>query len=47
MAKANGSFQITSFHEDTYEDRGDNAKLTPARGDQAFSGDIDGQGQIH
>ena len=47
MAKANGSFQITSFNEDTYEDRGSGAKLTHAWGDQAFSGDIEGDGQVH
>lgn len=47
MAKAIGSFQITSFNEDTYEDRGDGAKLTHAWGDQAFIGDIEGDGQVH
>jgi hypothetical protein len=47
MAKATGSFRITSFIEDTYEDRGDGAKLTHAWGDQAFSGDIEGDGQVH
>lgn len=47
MAKAKGSFQITSFNEDTYEDRGEGAKLTHASGDQAFSGDIEGEGQVH
>jgi hypothetical protein len=47
MAKAKGSFQITSFNEDTYEDRGNGAKLTHASGDQAFSGDIEGDGQVH
>ena len=47
MAKAKGSFQITSFNEDTYEDRGSGAKLTHASGDQAFSGDIEGEGVVH
>ena len=47
MAKATGSFRITSFNEDTYEDRGEKAKLTHAWGDQAFSGDIEGDGQVH
>jgi hypothetical protein len=47
MAKAKGSFQITSFNEDTYEDRGSGAKLTHASGDQAFSGDIEGEGAVH
>jgi len=47
MTKASGSFQITSFTEDTYEDRGSGAKLTHASGDQAFSGDIEGEGAVH
>lgn len=47
LAKAQGSFQITSFDEDTYEDRGGGAKLTHAWGDQAFSGDVEGDGQVH
>jgi uncharacterized protein DUF3224 len=47
MAKAKGSFQITSFNEDTYEDRGDGRKLTHAWGDQAFSGEIEGEGAVH
>ena len=47
MAKAKGTFDITSFNEDTYEDRGEGAKLTHAWGDQAFSGDIEGSGQVH
>ena len=47
MAKANGSFQITSFNEDTFEDRGGGAKLTHAWGDQALSGDIEGDGRVH
>jgi hypothetical protein len=47
MPKATGSFRITSFNEDAYEDRGDGAKLTHAWGDQAFSGDIEGDGQVH
>ena len=47
MAKATGTFDITSFNEDTYEDRGEGAKLTHAWGDQAFSCDIEGSGQVH
>jgi hypothetical protein len=47
MVKAKGTFDITSFNEDTYEDRGEGAKLTHAWGDQAFSGDIEGSGQVH
>jgi hypothetical protein len=47
MAKAKGSFDITSFNEETYEERGEGAKLTHAWGDQTFSGDIEGSGEIH
>ena len=47
MTKATGSFEITSFNEDTYEERGEGAKLTHAWGDQTFSGDIEGSGLIH
>jgi hypothetical protein len=47
MAKAKGSFKISSFNEDTYEDRSEGAKLTHAWGDQTFSGDIEGSGQVH
>ena len=47
MTRATGSFEIKSFNEDTYEERGEKAKLTHASGDQAFSGDIEGDGQVH
>ncbi len=47
MARAIGSFDITSFNEDAYEERGGKAKLTHAWGDQAFSGDITGEGAVH
>ena len=32
MAKAKGSFQITSFNEDTYEDRGRRREADPRVG---------------
>ena len=47
MATARGSFEITSFNENTYEERAGGAKLTHAWGDQAFSGDITGDGSVH
>ena len=47
MTKATGSFEITSFNEDAHEERGGGAKLTHAWGDQRFSGDIEGDGQVH
>jgi Protein of unknown function (DUF3224) len=47
MAKAKGSFEVTSFNEDAYEERDGGAKLTHAWGDQAFSGDIEGDGAVH
>jgi hypothetical protein len=47
MTTATGSFEITSFKEDTYEERGEGAKLTHAWGEQAFSGDIEATGLIH
>lgn len=47
MAKAKGSFEVKSFNEDTVEDRGDGATLTHAWGEQAFSGDIEGDGAVH
>jgi hypothetical protein len=47
MTQARGSFEITSFNEETYEERGEGAKLTHAWGDQTFSGDIEGTGLVH
>jgi hypothetical protein len=46
MAKAKGSFAVTSWNEETYEDRGGDAKLTRAWGDQTFSGGIEGDGMV-
>lgn len=47
MPSAKGSFEITSFNEDAFEEREGGAKLTHAWGDQTFSGDIDGRGAVH
>ena len=47
MPKATGSFQVLSGDEDSYEQRDGGAKLAHAWGDQAFSGDIAGEGNVH
>jgi hypothetical protein len=47
MPKATGSFEILSGDEDSYEERDGGAKLTHAWGDQKFSGDIRGDGNVH
>src|SRR2546422_10086072 len=44
--KASGTFRITSMEEDAYESLDAGGKLTRARGDQEFSGDIEGQGHV-
>jgi Protein of unknown function (DUF3224) len=46
MTRATGTFEITSMGEDTVEERDDGGKLTRAWGDQAFSGDITGDGAV-
>jgi len=46
VQKATGEFQITSMEEDTYQTLDGGGKLTRARGDQQFSGDIEGQGHV-
>lgn len=46
MSKAKGSFDVTSWNEETYEERAEGAKLTRAWGDQTFSGDIKGDGAV-
>lgn len=45
-AKATGTFHVTSMEEDAYESLEAGGKLTRARGDQEFSGDIEGQGHV-
>jgi hypothetical protein len=47
MPRATGSFQILSGNEDSYEERDGGAKLAHAWGNQAFSGDIRGDGNVH
>ena len=44
MVKAQGSFQLTSWNEETYEELAAGAKLTRAAVTQAFEGDIAGEG---
>lgn len=46
MAKAQGTFEISSMDEATYEEREGDQKLTRAGGDQTFSGGITGQGAV-
>ena len=46
MPHANGSFQVSGMKEDPYEELPDGAKLTRASGDQAYTGDIEGKGQV-
>jgi hypothetical protein len=46
MAKAQGSFEVTSWNEDTYEELDDGGKLTRASVEQAFTGDIVGDGTV-
>ena len=43
---ATGTFRVTSMEEDAYQSLDEGGKLTRARGDQEFSGDIEGQGHV-
>jgi Protein of unknown function (DUF3224) len=45
MIKATGSFQLSSWSEETY-DEGQAAKMTLATVEQGFSGDITGDGAV-
>ena len=45
MGKATGSFQLSSWNEDTY-DNGPGGKMTLATVSQNFSGDIAGDGSV-
>ena len=47
MAKATGTFEVTSMTEDPYEELDGGIKLTNASGAQTFRGDIDGVGVVH
>ena len=44
--KAQATFQITAWQEDTYEDLEGSAKLTRATAAQTFSGDLQGDGSV-
>jgi hypothetical protein len=44
--QATGTFRVSSMEEDTYQPLEQGGKLTRARGDQAFSGDIQGDGHV-
>jgi Protein of unknown function (DUF3224) len=47
MAKATGTFEVTTGGEEPYEELDGGIKLTHASGKQMFSGDIAGDGVIH
>ena len=47
MTTARGSFQVTGGTEDPYDELDGGIKLTHASGGQSFSGDIDGEGEVH
>ena len=44
--KAEGTFEVTSWHEDQYEELESGGKLTRALVEQRFSGGIDGEGAV-
>jgi Protein of unknown function (DUF3224) len=46
MTNANGSFELASWEEDTYEELEDGGKLTRASVTQAFNGDVVGDGAV-
>jgi hypothetical protein len=46
MSIASGTFEITSGSEDVYREAEGEVRLTRARGEQRFAGDIDGQGAV-
>jgi hypothetical protein len=43
---ASGTFRVSSMEEDTYQALEGGGKLTRARGDQEFDGDIVGRGHV-
>lgn len=43
---ADGQFEVTSWEEDAYDEFGENGKLTHARVEQTFRGDIEGEGAV-
>ncbi|MEO8571461.1 MAG: DUF3224 domain-containing protein [Chloroflexota bacterium] len=46
MRHASGSFAVSGMQEESYEELAGGAKLTRASGDQAYTGDIDGNGKV-
>ena len=46
MKELRGSFDVTSWDEETYEELADGGKLTRAVVEQAFSGDVVGDGAV-
>ena len=46
MSRAEGSFDVTSWDEDTYEERDGGAKLTLATVEQRITGGIEGDGAV-
>ena len=46
MAEAQGSFEVASWNEETYQERDGNGKLTRASVTQTFKGDIEGDGAV-
>ncbi len=45
MAEATGTFEVSSWDEDTYSELASGGKLTKARVTFGFSGDLEAQGQ--
>lgn len=46
MTKAQGTFELASWDEKTYQELDDGAKLTEASVKQTFEGDIEGDGAV-
>lgn len=46
MARATGTFELTSWDEEAYEELEGGGKLTRATVTQTFSGDIEGEGAV-
>jgi hypothetical protein len=46
MPKAKGSFDVTSWNEDAYEEFDGGGKLTRASVEQKFTGDLEGDGAV-
>jgi hypothetical protein len=47
MTRATGAFDITIGGQDIYEERDGGGSLAHSWGEQAFSGDISGDGSVH